>query len=131
LPLDPRLTLAARLNLAGLLVEAGELQEAAHLCRQAIGAAPGLPLAWSQLGLVERRRGAIAAAIEAYREALRLDPDHLPSHQNLAVALLMAGDIAGCRAAFREAIARLRARGLDREAESLHRQAATMVRLHD
>lgn len=129
LPLDPRLTLAARLNLAGLLVESGELEEAAGLCRQGIAAAPGLALAWSQLGLVERRRGAIAAAIEAYREALRLDPDHLPSHQNLAVALLMAGDIPGCRAAFRTAIAQLQARGLQQDAEALRRQAATMVRL--
>jgi tetratricopeptide (TPR) repeat protein len=131
LPLDPRLTLAARLNLAALLLEAGDLDAAAGLCSEATRLAPSLAQAWSQLGLVERRRGAIAAAIAAYREALRLDPLHTPSHQNLAVALLLAGDIPGCRAAFRRAIQVLREQGQSEAALALERQAATMVRLDD
>ena len=141
LPLDPRLTLAARLNLAALLLEppapptrqpqASRLEHAARLCREATAAAPAIAQAWSQLGLVERRRGAIAAAIEAYRRALSLDPAHAPTHQNLAVALLLAGDIAGCRAAFREAIRRLEEGGQSAEAQALARQAASMVRLEE
>ncbi|MEI6616395.1 MAG: glycosyltransferase [Cyanobium sp. ELA507] len=147
LPLDPRLTLAARLNLAGLLLEAGATgqstgqaseqareqasEEAALLCREATTAAPAIALAWSQLGLVERRRGAIGAAINAYRRALSLDPDHTPTHQNLAVALLLGGDIPGCRAAFRQTIRLLEEQGRPEEARALARQAATMVRLDD
>ena len=129
LPLDPRLTLAARLNLAGLLLEAGELEDAAALCRQATAAAPAIAQGWSQLGLVERRRGAIAAAIEAYRRALALDPRQAATQQNLAVALLLGGDIPGCRAAFRQAIALLEGEGRREEARALARQAASMVRL--
>lgn len=129
LPLDRRLTLAACLNLAGLLLEAGELEDAAALCRQATAAAPAIAQGWSQLGLVERRRGAIAAAIEAYRRALALDPRQAATQQNLAVALLLGGDIPGCRAAFRQAIALLEGEGRREEARALARQAASMVRL--
>jgi len=129
LPLDPRLTLAACLNLACLLLEAGELEDAAALCRQATAAAPAIAQGWSQLGLVERRRGAITAAIEAYRRALALDPRQAATQQNLAVALLLGGDIPGCRAAFRQAIALLEGEGRREEARALARQAASMVRL--
>jgi tetratricopeptide (TPR) repeat protein len=131
LPLDPRLTLAARLNLASLLLEEGALEEAAMLCRKATEVAPAIAQGWSQLGLVERRRGAIAAAISAYRQALALDPHQASTRQNLAVALLLAGDIPGCREAFRQAIALLQGQGREEEALSLSRQAASMVRLND
>ncbi len=131
LPLDPRLTLAARLNLASLLLEAGELEEAAELCTGATRAAPAIAQAWSQLGLVQRRRGAIAAAIEAYRHSLAIEPNQSGTQQNLAVALLLGGDIPACRAAFRQAIALLERQGRQAEALALARQAATMVRLND
>ena len=131
LPLDPRLTLAARLNLASLLLEEGGLEEAARLCHEATEVAPAIAQGWSQLGLVERRRGAIAAAIGAYRQALALDPHQAATRQNLAVALLLAGDIPGCREAFRQAIALLERQGRGEEAQALARQAASMVRLND
>jgi len=131
LPLDPRLTLAARLNLASLLLEEGALEEAASLCRKATEVAPAIAQSWSQLGLVERRRGAIAAAISAYRQALALDPHQASTRQNLAVALLLAGDIPGCREAFRQAIALLQGQGREEDALALSRQAASMVRLND
>jgi len=131
LPLDPRLTLAARLNLASLLLEEGGLEEAARLCHEATEVAPAIAQGWSQLGLVERRRGAIAAAIGAYRQALALDPHQAATRQNLAVALLLAGDILGCREAFRQAIALLERQGRGEEAQALARQAASMVRLND
>jgi len=131
LPLDARLTLGARLNLASLLLEEGALEEAARLCREATEVAPTIAQAWSQLGLVERRRGAIAVAISAYRRALALDPHQAATRQNLAVALLLAGDIPGCRDAFRQAITLLKAQGRGEEALALARQAASMVRLND
>jgi tetratricopeptide (TPR) repeat protein len=131
LPLDPRLTLAAGLNLASLLLEEGALEEAARLCRTATEVAPAIAQGWSQLGLVQRRRGAITAAISAYHQALALDPHQATTRQNLAVALLLAGDIPGCREAFRQAIALLERQGRSEEAQALARQAASMVRLND
>ena len=130
LPLDQRLTLAARLNLATLELERGSLDAAAALCREATLAAPSIAQAWNQLGLVERRRGRIRDAITAYGEALGLDPDLAATHQNLAVAQLLGGDIAGCRSSFRRAIQLLRDQGRMAEAAALEQQAATMVRLN-
>jgi tetratricopeptide (TPR) repeat protein len=129
LPLEPRLTLAARLNLAALLLQQGDLQEAASLCRQATETAPEVALGWYNLGLIERRRGDPAAAISAYRRALALAPEHAEAHQNLAVALLVGGDIEGARHAFRAAIALLRRQDRSGEAASLEQRAGSMVKL--
>jgi tetratricopeptide (TPR) repeat protein len=131
LPLPPRLTLAARLNLAGLVQESGGLEEAGALCRAATNAAPELALGWLHLGLVERRRGRIPEAITAYRTALQRDPTLAAAQQNLAVALLLSGDIGGARMAFRQAIALLDQQNRGAEAEALRRQAGTMVKLDD
>ena len=131
LPLPPRLTLAARLNLAGLVQESGGLEEAGALCRAATNAAPELALGWLHLGLVERRRGRIPEAITAYRTALQRDPNLAAAQQNLAVALLLSGDIGGARMAFRRAIALLDQQNRGAEAEALRRQAGTMVKLDD
>ena len=129
LPLDPRLTLAARLNLAALLLENGAA-EAAHAHAHAVTeAAPELALGWYNLGLIERRRGRLADAIAAYREALRCDPQHAESHQNLAVASLLVGDIQGARAGFRAAILALRARGDTTAATALRESAGALVKL--
>ena len=84
---------------------------------------------WLQLGLVERRRGRIGAAIGAYRTALQRDPNHASAHQNLAVALLLGGDLAGARSGFRRAIELLQQQNRPDEAEALRRQAGTMVKL--
>ena len=136
LPLPPRLTLAAQLNLAALLMEKGaaaannnSLAEAAALALGAAEAAPELAVGWRSLGLIERRRGRIGAAIEAYRRSLALEPDHPETQQNLAVALLLGGDIDGARAGFSRAIALLQAQGRSNEAQALRQQAGAMVKL--
>ena len=136
LPLPPRLTLAARLNLAALLMEQGpeasggrNLVEAAALAQAAAEAAPELAVGWRSLGLIERRRGHIGAAIEAYRRSLTLEPDHPETQQNLAVALLLGGDIDGARAGFSRAIALLQTQGRSNEAKALRQQAGAMVKL--
>ncbi len=136
LPLPPRLTLAARLNLAALLRESeapspAALEEACALCHQATAAAPELALGWLHLGLSERRRGRIPDAIAAYREALQRDPSLAAAQQNLAVALLLGGDVAGARAGFRQTIALLEQQNRGAEAAALRRQAGTMVKLDD
>ena len=129
LPLAPRLTLAARLNLAAQLLERGELQEAEALCQRATAVAPEIGLGWYNLGLIRRRQGDLAGALEAYQEARRVQPDHPETHQNLAVALLLGGDIEGARASFRQAIALLGAQGRSEEARRLRQQAGELVKL--
>ncbi len=131
LPLAPRLSLAARLNLAALLLQQGQPQEAETLCQRATTAAPEISLGWYNLGLIRRRLGDIAGALEAYREARRLQPDHAETHQNLAVALLLGGDIDGARSSFHQAIALLNQQGRSGEAAQLRQQAGAMVKLED
>lgn len=128
-PLAPRLTLAARLNLAALLLERGAGEEAEALCQRATAVAPEIGLGWYNLGLIRRRLGNLAGALEAYREARRLQPEHPETHQNLAVALLLGGDIEGARASFRQAITLLDQLGRPDEARHLHRQAGELVKL--
>ena len=86
-------------------------------------------LGWYNLGLVSRRSGDLLAALEAYGQARRLNPDHAETHQNLAVAQLLAGDIAASRASFRQAIALLSSQGRAGEAAQLRQQAGAMVQL--
>ena len=129
LPLAPRLTLAARLNLAALLLERGAAEEAERLCQRATAVAPEIGLGWYNLGLIRRRQGNLAGALEAYREARRVQPEHPETHQNLAVAQLLGGDIEGARASFRQAITLLGQRGRHDEARHLHQQASALVKL--
>ena len=81
------------------------------------------------LGLVSRRNGDLVGALEAYGQARRLNPEHAETHQNLAVAELLAGDIAASRASFRQAIALLHSQGRASEAAHLRQQAGAMVQL--
>ena len=71
------------------------------------------------------------AAIKAYERSLSVNPDHAESHQNLAVARLMGGDIDGARSGFRQAIALLRDQGRQEEATALHAQVDGLVKLDD
>lgn len=129
LPLDARVTAAARLNLALLRQEQGQLGEAASLAQAVTASAPELTQGWLALGRIERQRGRAAEAIAAYRQALAREPSHPEAHQNLAVALLMAGDIPGARQGFRQAIALLHEQGRAGEATALASRAGELVRL--
>ncbi len=130
-PLETRLSLGARLNLAALLMQRNELDEAIQLTTTACQRAPEVALAWYNLGLMERRRGDLLAAIKAYERSLSVNPTHAESHQNLAVARLMGGDIDGARAGFRQAIALLREQERQGEASALHAQVHGLVKLDD
>ncbi|MCS5693865.1 glycosyltransferase [Cyanobium sp. FGCU-6] len=129
LPLDPRLTMAAALNLAALLLRSGDPEGAAAAATAATTAGPELALGWYNLGLIERQRGRLEAAIAAYRRAALLDPDHAETHQNLAVALLLGGDLPGARSGFRAAIRLLEQQGRAGEASDLARRVGELVRL--
>ena len=129
LPLPPRLTLAARLNLAQLLLARGDSGGAGELVEEACKAAPELALVWFHRGVVERQRGRLAEAIGAYRQAAALDPQAPETQQNLAVCLLLGGDIPGARSGFTRAIALLGEQGRSQEAEALRQQAGSFVKL--
>jgi tetratricopeptide (TPR) repeat protein len=122
---------AALVNLAALELRSGRQREAIALARQATMAAPELPLAWFNLGLIERQGGNLAAAAHAYDTAISLDPDHADAHRNRAVVLLLRGDIPAARQGFRTAIARLQTQGRAEEAAALRQQASGLVRLDD
>ena len=130
-PLETRLSLGARLNLAALLMQRNELEEAVQLTTTACQRAPEVALAWYNLGLMERRRGDLLAAIKAYERSLSVNPSHPESHQNLAVARLMGGDIDGARSGFRQAISLLRAQARQGEATALHAQVHGLVKLDE
>jgi Flp pilus assembly protein TadD len=91
--------------------------------------APEIGLGWYNLGLIRRRQGNLAGALEAYREARQLQPEHPETHQNLAVALLLGGDIDGARSSFRQAINLLAQQGRSDEARRLQQQAGELVKL--
>ncbi|CAK24646.1 TPR domain-containing glycosyltransferase [Synechococcus sp. CS-197] len=129
LPLDVRLSLGARLNLAALLMQANQLDEAIQLTTTACQRAPEVALAWYNLGLMERRRGDLAASLRAYERSLELNPDHAESHQNFAVARLIGGDIDGARASFRAAIDKLHQQNRAEEAGALQAQVSGIVKL--
>jgi tetratricopeptide (TPR) repeat protein len=129
LPLDPRLTLAARLNLASLLLQQGDTAEAVVLGREATRIAPELARGWLHLGLSLRRSGDLPGAISAYRQALAIEPDQSEGHQNLGLALLLAGDVMGARRHLQQAISLLDAQGRTGDAKALRSSAGTLVKL--
>ena len=131
LPIPARLSLGARLNLAALLLKNHGLDEAIRLTTEATQAAPEVALSWFNLGLMQRRKGNIAAAIQAYGESLQRQPDHPECHQNLAVALLMGGDVDGARKGFHVAIALLEEQGRQDEADALFNQLKGIVKLDE
>ena len=92
-------------------MDQGNLEEAINLTQTAAQRAPEVALAWYNLGLMQRRRGNLAAALEAYGRALALDPNNAECHQNNAVAQLLGGNIDAARSSFIRAINLLRAQG--------------------
>src|SRR5580693_7096246 len=63
----------------------GDFSAAADLFAQAVEAAPRFAPAFFALGEARRRLGDVAAAVAAFREALRIDPqDHCGAALHLA-----------------------------------------------
>ena len=129
IPLDTRITLGARLNLAARLMEHDQLEEAIQLTQTATQRAPEVALGWYNLGLMLRKKGDIAAALDAYGRSLALDPNNAACHQNHAVARLLGGDIEAARNGFRKAIELLAAQGRADEARQLRDKIQGIVKL--
>ena len=129
IPLDTRITLGARLNLAARLMEQDQLDEAIQLTQTATQRAPEVALGWYNLGLMLRKKGEIASALDAYGRSLALDPNNAACHQNHAVARLLGGDIEAARNGFRKAIELLAAQGCTDEARQLRDNVQGIVKL--
>lgn len=78
---DALLECAALLRRLGRAVEAGELLE------QGIGVQPGDATLYATLGEIMAGLGRLNGAIAACREAIKIDPGHVPALLNLAIAL--------------------------------------------
>lgn len=79
-------------NRSAEALRASEEAEALELAEIAVRLAPQLADAWVNLGVARRRTSDLAGAEEAYREAIRIDPDHLPAFQNLTTLLWLEGE---------------------------------------
>lgn len=81
----------AMLALAREAVARADWPVAEYALRQARAIAPGSADVHNLLGLAARRSGRLQDAFVYYREALRLDPDHLGAHEYIGEAWLLAG----------------------------------------
>ncbi|WP_185735115.1 tetratricopeptide repeat protein [Burkholderia cepacia] len=67
-------------------------EDARDICRRTIERYPTRPDGHSNLGVCFYQLGKIDLAINAYRQAIKLNPNHLFAHANLGYALLCTGD---------------------------------------
>jgi tetratricopeptide (TPR) repeat protein len=67
--------------------------EAIALYQQALEIDPALAIAWNGLSLAHRQKGDLAAAIEAGRRLVELEPDDALSHTNLSILYQRSGMI--------------------------------------
>lgn len=87
--------------------DAGRWNEARAAYGQAIAASPESAFLYRDLGLVERKAGELALALEHFRRATTLDPADAVSQAQIGNILEEQGDIAGALAAYEKA------RGMD------------------
>jgi tetratricopeptide (TPR) repeat protein/serine/threonine protein kinase len=79
-------------------------EEVARYFTAALALRPENPGAYVNLGEALRRKGDLAGAIAAHRQAIALSPAYAAAHNNLGAALRAKGDQAGAIAAYRQAI---------------------------
>jgi tetratricopeptide (TPR) repeat protein/tRNA A-37 threonylcarbamoyl transferase component Bud32 len=92
-------------NLGACWYKCGRLDEAEHRLRWALKIDPGLALAYANLGNVLREKGQIDAAIDNYRESIRLgtEPGVARAWNNLGAALEARGQTKEAIDAYRTA----------------------------
>ena len=84
---------ASWLNMGNASVDLDNLGLAETLYRTAIGLNPALVEAYASLGYLLTRQSRLREAIEACEAAIRLRPDFVQAHWNLAIAALLSGDL--------------------------------------
>jgi len=80
----PDLT-SAHIDLGMAYAATGDLDRAEASLRRAIELSPRHPVAWDELGLVQRRKGQFKEARASYEAALAQFPDFHYAHRNLAI----------------------------------------------
>jgi tetratricopeptide (TPR) repeat protein len=84
-------------------MNAGRLDEARTAYQRAIAATPDSALLYRELGIVERRSGNAAGALEQFNRAIMLDPADASSLAQVGELLEERGDFAAAETAFRNA----------------------------
>jgi tetratricopeptide (TPR) repeat protein len=84
-------------------MNAGRLDEARMAYQRAIAATPDSAVLYRELGVVERRSGNAAGALEQFNHAFMLDPADAISLAQVGELLEERGDFAGAQTAFRNA----------------------------
>ena len=77
-------------NLALAAIDIGELEEAEAHYRESLAIKPQ-PAIYNDLGFVLERQGLTEEAVEAYRKAIKLDPESASAHYNLGSYLVRSG----------------------------------------
>ncbi|MEQ1574803.1 MAG: tetratricopeptide repeat protein, partial [Vicinamibacterales bacterium] len=83
--------------------KAGRPDEARAAYQRALAVSPESGFLYRELGIVERRQGDAAAAIEHFRRAFALDPSDVAALVQLAELLEERRDFAGAEASYRKA----------------------------
>ena len=78
-------------------VEAAEYKQARKLFSKAVKDKPGNADAWNYLGFSNRKLENFDQALEAYRKALAINPDHLGANEYLGELYLQTGDLEKAR----------------------------------
>src|SRR5215813_3612057 len=84
-------------------MNAGRLDEARTAYQRAIAATPDSAVLYRELGMVERRGGNAAAALEQFNHAIMLDPADAVALAQSGELLEERGDFAGAEVAYRNA----------------------------
>lgn len=92
-------------TLARVYRRLGEYDNAIAEYRDAAGASPSDPEAWSNLGAALYEAGRPREAFDAIQQAIRRDPKHPEAHNQLGVVLSMQGKLDQARAEFERAVA--------------------------
>jgi tetratricopeptide (TPR) repeat protein len=87
---DPK-DVELRYQLASQLARERRLEEAEEGYREVVRLRPEFAGAWQGLGVIQKWRGDLGAAIPLFRKAAALDPNYSEAHRNLAGALATLG----------------------------------------
>jgi tetratricopeptide (TPR) repeat protein len=110
--------------------EVARWEEARAAYTQALAASPESAFLYRELGLVDRKAGDTAAALEHFRKAIELDPNDARAHAQIGAILEEQNDPAGALDAYEKARAIDRAEVPDDVVTRLH-EAAALAKLPD
>ena len=78
---------------AEIAIEAGDYSRAIGLLEKVIASDPQNADAWNFLGFSQRNLKRLDQALDAYRKALAIDPEHLGANEYLGELYLQTGDL--------------------------------------